>query len=307
MILLSGIPSETPLRLVTKQLKELGSKFVFFNQREFDSCAISLEVEDGVVGGELKLGKRRYSLTDFKGTYSRIMDDRMLPELAQESADSDRRRHCRNFHDTLTQWMEIAPGCVINRAGPMASNSSKPYQTQLIRECGFAVPETLVTNDPEIVREFRSRLGRVVYKSISAVRSIVQELNDEDDRRLELIRDCPIQFQEFVKGTNVRIHTVGDIVFATAIETEATDYRYATQQKGKAAELREVILSDDLAEKCVKMTKRLGLELAGIDLKITDEDEVYCFEVNPCPAFSYYESHTGQKISAAIARRLASV
>jgi hypothetical protein len=43
---------------------------------------------------------------------------------------------------------------------------------------------------------------------------------------------------------------------------------------------------------------------SGIDLKITPDDEVYCFEVNPSPAFSYYESNTGQPISAAIARAL---
>jgi glutathione synthase/RimK-type ligase-like ATP-grasp enzyme len=145
----------------------------------------------------------------------------------------------------------------------------------------------------------------VIYKSMSGVRSIVQELSDTDEERLNLIRNCVTQFQAFVDGTNVRVHTVGDDVFATAIQSEATDYRYARQQKGKAAELREVTLSDDLADQCVRLTRHLGLEFAGIDLKITDEDEVYCFEVNPCPAFSYYESHTGQGISEAVARRLA--
>jgi hypothetical protein len=32
----------------------------------------------------------------------------------------------------------------------------------------------------------------------------------------------------------------------------------------------------------------------GIDLKVTPDDEVCCFEVNPSPAFSYYEGSTGQ-------------
>ena len=36
-------------------------------------------------------------------------------------------------------------------------------------------------------------------------------------------------------------------------------------------------------------------------LKITPENYVYCFEVNPSPAFSYYESQTGQPISCAVA------
>jgi hypothetical protein len=304
MILLCGIPTEAPLEMVTRQLESLGAEFVFFNQRKFDDCGMSFEVGADGVSGELNVEGRRYPLAEFRGSYSRVMDDRDLPELREEAKDSARRQRCRRLHDVMAQWMEVAPGCVINRAGPMASNMSKPYQAQLIREHGFAVPTTLVTNNPELVKEFRSLHGRVVYKSMSGVRSIVQELSDEDVERLELIRNCPTQFQAFVGGTNVRVHTIGDEVFATAIDSEATDYRYATQQKGKAAGLREVQLSDDLAEQCVALTKHLGLEFAGIDLKITDEDEVYCFEVNPCPAFSYYEMHTGQGISAAVARRL---
>ena len=44
------------------------------------------------------------------------------------------------------------------------------------------------------------------------------------------------------------------------------------------------------------------LEFAGIDLKVTPDNEVYCFEVNPCPAFSYYENNTNpfRKVSHAI-------
>jgi hypothetical protein len=45
----------------------------------------------------------------------------------------------------------------------------------------------------------------------------------------------------------------------------------------------------------------LGLVFAGIDLKITPDDRVFCFEVNPSPAYSYYENHTGQAISSAVA------
>jgi len=188
----------------------------------------------------------------------------------------------------------------------MASNGSKPYQAQLIREHGFLTPETLITNDPDLVRGFRAQHGRVIYKSISGVRSIVQELSDTDDARLDRIRWCPTQFQAFVDGTNVRVHTIGNEAFATAIRSEATDYRYAQRQSSEAAELREVVLSEELAKQCIELSRSLGLEFAGIDLKITPEDVVYCFEVNPSPAFSYYEGNTGQPISTAVARRLAS-
>ena len=305
MILLCGIPSETPLRMVTSRLEEIGAPFVLFNQREFANCETWFEVNRGEVSGELRIAGHIYKLQEFAAVYPRLMDDRFLPELTDEPPDSPLRTYCRSFHDTLIRWMEIAPALVVNRCAPMASNSSKPYQAQLIREQGFLIPETLITNDPELVRSFRAQHGRVIYKSISAVRSIVQVLQDEDEDRLERIRWCPTQFQAFVEGTNLRVHTIGGEVFPTAVQTEATDYRYAAHQAGEPAALREVILSDELAEQCLRLSKSLGLEFAGIDLKVTPNDEVYCFEVNPSPAFSYYEGNAGQPISAAVARYLA--
>jgi glutathione synthase/RimK-type ligase-like ATP-grasp enzyme len=66
-----------------------------------------------------------------------------------------------------------------------------------------------------------------------------------------------------------------------------------------------VELSDHLAEMCVKLSAGLGLAFAGIDLKVTQDNRVYCFEVNPNPAFSYYEANTGQPMAQAIAAYLA--
>ena len=63
-------------------------------------------------------------------------------------------------------------------------------------------------------------------------------------------------------------------------------------------------LSYDLSSRCLELASDLGLEFAGIDLKVTQDGEVYCFEVNPSPAYSYFEAHTGQPIARAVARHL---
>jgi hypothetical protein len=306
MILLCGIPSESPLRMIASRLDDLGADFLLLNQRDFANCDIWFEIHDRGLRGELRISDRIYDLQNFTAIYPRVMDDQLLPELAAEPADSPLRTFCRSFHDTLLRWIEISPALVINRCAPMASNSSKPYQAQLIQQQGFLTPETLITNDPDLVRAFRAKHRRVIFKSISAVRSIVQELDDTNDARLELIRWCPTQFQAFVEGVNLRVHTIGGEVFPTAIASDATDYRYATSQAGEPAALREVVLSDELTARCLRLSASLGLEFAGIDLKVTPDDEVYCFEVNPSPAFSYYEGIAGQPISAAVARHLAS-
>lgn len=304
MILLCGVPSDTPLTRVRDQLLERGQPFVFFNQRRFDTARIDVAIDGERVSGVIEIDGRRHALEEFGGVYMRLLDDRVLPEVADEPEGSPRRRHCRALHEALARWCELTPARVLNRQRPMASNGSKPYQAQLIRRHGLGVPPTLISSDPDAVRAFARRHGRVIYKSISGVRSIVQTLEAGDEERLERIRWCPTQFQAYVPGTNIRVHVIGDEVFATAIETDATDYRYAHRQGG-SAELSAIELPPALRGRCVALARSLGLAFAGIDLKRTPQGRVVCFEVNPSPAFSYYESHTGQPIAAAVASHLA--
>jgi D-alanine-D-alanine ligase-like ATP-grasp enzyme len=54
----------------------------------------------------------------------------------------------------------------------------------------------------------------------------------------------------------------------------------------------------------VALSRALALPLAGIDLRRAPDGRWFCFEVNPCPGFTYYEAHTGQPIAAAIAALL---
>lgn len=305
MILLCGIASETPLELVASELRDLGQGFVFLHQRGWQECDTAVEIAAGAVSGRLRIGPHVLRLEDIRAVYTRLMDPRVLPDVRDVSPEAPVHARCLAFHEAVTRWMELTPARVVNRSSPQASNASKPYQAQIILRHGLRVPETLVTNDPEAVSRFRSHHGRIIFKSVSGVRSIVREFADKDLERMDSIRWCPVQFQEFVAGTDVRVHCVGGEVFAARIESDATDYRYAMGQVGEPAVLTSFSLDDTTAERCVKLTADLGLELAGVDLRITPEGETYCFEVNPSPAFSYYESHTGQPIARAIARHLA--
>lgn len=301
MILLCGIPTEPPLAMVQSELEALGVAHAVVQQRRFAQTPLALELVDGQVIGHLTIEGRYIDVRDVHGAYPRLMDWRLLPDLGTDPAV---REACRRWHDALTVWLDIAPFCVMNRTGPMASNQSKPYQSQLIREVGFAVPETLVTNDPEAARAFFATRGPAIYKSISSTRSIVQRVDAAALERLPLIRWCPVQFQEFIAGLNVRVHVVGDRIFATRIDTDAVDYRYAARA-GRAACLEPYTLADDVAQRCIGLARKLSLPLAGIDLIITVDDEVYCLEVNPSPAFSFFERNTGQPIARAIAETLA--
>jgi glutathione synthase/RimK-type ligase-like ATP-grasp enzyme len=303
MILLCGIPSESPLALLAEALEKRGAEYRIFNQRKSADSAVELGVGLEGADGELRTNGEIFSLREFKGVYVRFMDDRVLPELDDEPRDSPLRRRTRALHDALYRWFEVADGRVVNRCDPQGSNGSKPYQAQLIARYGLRVPETLITNDPETVLAFREAHGAVIYKSISGVRSIVKQLDAEDLARLDDIRWCPVQFQALVPGTDVRVHVVDQDVHATEIVSDATDYRYARLSGGSTA-LRAIRLQDDLAERCVALTAGLGLAFAGIDLRLGPDGEATCFEVNPSPGYSYYQANTGQPIADSLARYL---
>lgn len=305
MILLCGIPTEGPLERVIEAVEAIGAPHVVFNQREVGQARLEMEIIDGAVDGTLELATGKYRLSEIRSVYSRLMDDRFLPEIESEDPNAPIRVQSRAVHDLLLRWMEMTPARVVNRASAMASNFSKPYQAQLIRGFGFQIPDTLVTNRPEAVRTFLEHHGRVIYKSVSAVRSIVQDLTEKDLESLDKIRWCPTLFQRWIEGRDVRVHVIGERVIATGISSAATDYRYARRDGGDA-ELVPVELDPELEGRCVALSQGLGLDFAGIDLRIHGS-QVHCFEVNPSPAYSYYEAHTGQPIARAVAEYLADV
>jgi glutathione synthase/RimK-type ligase-like ATP-grasp enzyme len=189
---------------------------------------------------------------------------------------------------------------VVNRPAVGRSNLTKPFQLAAIAEAGFTVPPTLVTTDPVAAKEFMERHRRVVYKSISGIRSIVGALDASDAERLSGVRTGPVQLQRWIEGIDVRVHVVGERWFATAIQSDATDYRYAGRT-GADVTIVATDIDGALGERLVALTRSMGLLVAGIDLRVTDDDEWFCFEVNPSPGFTFYEDATGQAIAAAIA------
>jgi glutathione synthase/RimK-type ligase-like ATP-grasp enzyme len=292
-ILFYGWPDDSPLAHAMAEADAVGVDHRVIDQARLADCDLSITLDEDGLDGWVDIAGDRLPLATFSAVYARPL------EL------TGRNERARRLHQGFIEWLDIADALVVNRPAAMLSNSSKPYQAQLIVAAGFEVPVTLVTSDPEEVVAFRREHGRVIYKSISGIRSIVRELDDAALRDLERIRDLPTQFQAHVPGVDVRVHAVGRTCFATQIVSDSLDYRYA-RRDGAEAELRPVELSDDETERCVALAERLGLTLCGIDLRRRPDGTLVCFEVNPMPAYSYFEAEAGQPIGKALVDVLAS-
>jgi len=302
MILLWGLPVDDPLRCVEEALRRAGAQVAFLDQRAVLDTEIELVV-DADVGGRLRVGDQWIDLGAVTAAYLRPYDTRRVPAVAQAGAGSREEGYAFAVEDLLISWADATPALVLNRPAAMATNTSKPYQAALIRDCGFPVPETLITTDPEAVREFRDRHGEIIYKSISSTRSVVSRVGPEQMSRLDDLHWCPTQFQEHVPGIDHRVHVIGEEVLACEILSDADDFRYASPQEG-ATEMRARELPADCVARCRALAAHLELPFAGIDLRLTPDGEWYCFEVNPSPGFTFFQDATGQRIDEAVARFL---
>jgi glutathione synthase/RimK-type ligase-like ATP-grasp enzyme len=296
MIALWGVLEDPPLAAVAEGLEALNVKVLHIDQRRFDEYCYEFTMIDGRLDGNICLGSDCFNLEKVSGIYVRSCGLRQLEEFEDVSESSEKWAAAVRFEDSLTLWCEMAQCVVVNRPEAMDSNVSKPYQLEIIRDSGFAIPDTLITTDPEAVFEFWKKHRDVIYKSISNRRSIVTRLNANDRIRIGEVASCPTQFQQLIEGTDYRIHVLGDEVFASRIISTGDDYRYATQTQSTVA-----IIPDDIAQRCIRLSRKLGVFFSGIDLRQTSDGEWFCFEVNTCPGYTSFEDQ-----APAITRSLAS-
>jgi glutathione synthase/RimK-type ligase-like ATP-grasp enzyme len=287
-ILLWGLLEDPTLRSVHDRLNGAGTPVVFLNHAAIDRTRVRVEPA-GDLRHLITHDDAIWALEDFSAAYLRPYDSR-------DYGGSD-VVHAARVHHLVSDWAQHTDALIINRPAAEASNHSKLAQANIIGESGFSTPPSIVTNDLSEIRAFRDRYGRVVLKSLSAVRSIVTELMTEELPEGPI---GPALVQQLIQGINVRVHVIGAQTFASMIESDGIDYRYAN------AAMRATELPQDIAERSVALARRLDLAIAGVDLITTPRGDWYCLEVNPNPGFSVYDSAHDGAIATAVAELLAS-
>jgi glutathione synthase/RimK-type ligase-like ATP-grasp enzyme len=294
MIFLWGLLEDDTFRSVHDWLTRWDANFAFVNHAAIGH-SIARFHSSPQPAYELSCEGRSYPLGQVSAAYLRPYDHRDYDDGPADRGESQISR-ADLVHQFMSIWADNSEARIINRPSAAASNHSKLNQAISIRESGFLVPDSLVTNDPATIRDFLSRYGAVIYKSMSSVRSIVREL---DDATLDVAGQLgPVFFQQRIVGDNVRVHVIGEKTVACRIQSQSVDYRYAPSS------IVPFDLSDEIAARCVRLTAELGLLLSGIDLIATSGEETYCLEVNPNPAFSYFDTSEDKVIARAVAEIL---
>jgi len=198
----------------------------------------------------------------------------------------------------------------VNPRGADDTAHHKPYQWAVAREVGLCLPRTLVTNKPEVARQFIDEVGvgRTVFKAFLATYEAWREtrvIERADLTQLESVRYAPVIFQEYIEGIDLRITVVGDSIFAAEIDARKTSYPFDMRMVVGEAIVRPTKLPTKVQEAVLNLQHRLGLKYGAIDMRRTQTGEYVFFEVNPAGQWLFVEQRTGMPISQGVADFLA--
>lgn len=160
---------------------------------------------------------------------------------------------------------------------------------------GLPTPKSVVTNNPERVKEFCHQHDEVIVKSVGGgppPKKITAE--DLDPSLLGKLDFAPVMLQEFAEGVDVRVFVVdGEAIGAFEYEYEGVGGTKAVSGAEKISPPESVINT------AVEATKSVGLPFGTVDLVWDGEDEEV-LEVNEAGRFAWVSEETGCNIAEPI-------
>ena len=191
---------------------------------------------------------------------------------------------------------------------------SKLLQLKVAGALGFAVPRSMVTNDPTRVREFFNRMnGKVVAKSVRAgyiehgtrqTSIFTSKLTATELEDLAELALAPVIFQELLpKRYDVRVTVVGEAVFAALIDSQSTAPSRIDWRATETDSLPHVAhdLPKEVEDLCRKVVIELDLTFGAIDLVLTPDGDYYFLEINPNGQWAWLQEKLSMPIAETIA------
>lgn len=213
------------------------------------------------------------------------------------------------------QWRQLIWGLTAVSAGkwvndPYANQRAecKLLQLQLAQTIGLSTPRTCITNDPVALSDFRMKqssgaIVKAVYAPLLEDENsfvFTHLLTDEEVPASKELQLAPLICQQALRPKrDIRVTMVGEKVFAAELNAgnEAPiDWRLLPHEGNWAVTELPIWVADKLRE----LTRRLGLQFAGIDL-IHHGGEYYFIEVNPNGEWGWLQTGAGLPIAEALA------
>jgi glutathione synthase/RimK-type ligase-like ATP-grasp enzyme len=239
-----------------------------------------------------------------------------VPENIQDYARDAIELHCALIRDQFPEAAWISPYHAIHRA------NNKSLGLRLASRLGMRVPDTLFTSSKELARAFLDKHSDSIVKTLARTYPYIEDkgatmffahrITDNTQINLDGLNLAPAIFQQAIDADyDIRATVVDGTVYASKITNgELQQYPVRDWRQGHFTDTIQFEayskLPDDIADKCVRLTKQLGLRFSTIDLVRDKKGEYWFLEINPNGQWAFVDEATANRIGRAIATLLSS-
>ncbi|MBE1574517.1 ATP-grasp ribosomal peptide maturase [Amycolatopsis roodepoortensis] len=202
----------------------------------------------------------------------------------------------------------------VNHPARLADAAYKPVQLVTAARCGLDVPETAITNDPDVVHAF-VKGGKTVTKTFGTntimeegVRKIsftrlVQESDLDDLRGLDQTTHL---FQRWVpKAFEVRMVVIGDHITAASIHTRSATAYIDWRTDYDSLDYSLIEPPPDVVDGVRRLMTSMGLVYGSLDFVVHPDGAWTFLEINAGGQYGWLEDATGAPLTDQLADLLA--
>lgn len=304
VVLILGSQEEDHSRWIHDKLKEKNEDAAYFDSRKYPDNILLNWSPDGIKKSSyIRTDERKIYLREIKGVYWRWFYGVQYKRI-EDGANTEFLSNMvyRELQSSLNSLFASFDFCNwVNSYKAVELHKNKAHQTNILSKAGIRVPNTLITNDKEGMREFYEKNNKnIIYKPVLGG-AYTKKINEEDfsPENLESLKASPVQFQEFVDGIDIRVYAFEDGIYAAEMHARTLDFREDNKALLKPVELPEKVQKD-----CKKVLKLLDLTYSGIDVRKNTKGEYIFIEANPAPMFIYFEKMTKYPITESLIKAL---
>ncbi|MGW3076373.1 MULTISPECIES: ATP-grasp ribosomal peptide maturase [unclassified Kitasatospora] len=295
--------------LVIAELHDRGVPVVRFDAGDFPatlSCSARIGGSAQKWEGSVRTPTRLAGLGSVRSLYYRRPSAFAFPHLNPQDA----RVAAAQARYGLGGVLVSLPGCLyVNHPNRIGDAEYKPAGLAAAAACGFQVPPTLLTNEPDAARQFIRTHGQVIHKPISMptylIDGVAQTVPVTEVTTVEIgdsVAGTMHLFQQRVnKVADVRVTVIGERVFAVRIDCDLLDWRV-----DYSAHTYTAIPVPERVERAVfAYLAHFGLVFGAFDFALTGpehaDDSWMWIECNPSGQWAWMEPPTGLPMTAALA------
>lgn len=309
MIVIISHPGDTHAQCVARVMEERGHNPFMLDFSHFtENASVSLLYEGNK--GEFHYHDDEWGDLDFSKVNS-VWWRRPQPfTIAEEVGDPQHRMFAMaEAHEVFGGLSGLLDAYWMNVPDRDDLAHRKVFQLRMAQRLGIEMPRTLITNSTDDANAFINNLKPcdTVFKPFRGTPDAWREtrlIGEDEIGQIDSVSYAPLIFQEYIKGSDIRVTVVGEHIFAAEIDISEGDYPVDFRMNYDNMKITDIELPDDVRQSIRKLMQGLGLVYGAIDFRKTPENRFVFLEINPAGQWLFIENKTGQPITEAIASTL---